>query len=104
MAREPHEAVPTAITCDEFQNYAPHVLADMLAEVRKKGGELTLAHQFASQIDEPIFDAIMGNAGTIISFQVSPKDAGLLAPQFDTNPQRPFAPSALTSLDPFHAL
>lgn len=102
MART--ESVPTAITCDEFQNYAPHVLADMLAEIRKKGGELTLAHQFATQIDERIFDAIMGNAGTIISFQVSPKDARLLAPQFDTNPQRPFSPSALTALEPFHAI
>lgn len=104
MARQPDECVPTSIVCDEFQNYAPHVLSDMLAEIRKKGGELTLAHQFATQIDERIFDAIMGNAGTIISFQVSPKDARLLAPQFDTNPQRPFSPNALTSLEPFHAI
>ncbi len=104
MERSPEACVPTPITCDEFQNYAPHILAEMLAEIRKKGGELTLAHQFATQIEEQIFDAIMGNVGTIVSFQVSPKDARLLAPQFDTNPQRPFSPSALTALEPYHAI
>lgn len=94
---------PTAVTLDEFQNYAPHVLSAMLAEIRKKGGQLTLAHQFASQLEDEIFDSIMGNCGTIISFQISPRDASLLAPQFDTRPQESFNPKALSNLEPFHA-
>lgn len=103
MERTPSEYKPTSLTFDEFQNYAPYVLASTLAEIRKKGGWLTLAHQFASQLDEELFDAIQGNCGTIISFQVSPKDATLLAPQFDTRPQESFNPKALTNLEPYHA-
>jgi DNA helicase HerA-like ATPase len=94
---------PVAITADEFQNFAIDIIASMLSEIRKKGGMLTLAHQFTSQIDEYIFDAIMANAGTVVSFRVSPKDATLLAPQLDTNPQRPLSQHLLTQLAPFEA-
>ncbi len=107
MSRTDTECTPTALTFDEFQNYAVDVVARMLAEIRKKGGELTLAHQFISQLitkgDEQLFDALMGNCGTVISFQASPKDAALLAPQFDTRPHESFSPKALTNLEPFHA-
>lgn len=94
---------PIFITIDEFQNAAIDILASMLSEIRKKGGQLTLAHQFTSQIDPLILDAVMANAGSTISFRVSPKDATIIAPQLDTNPQRPLSPHVLTQLAPFEA-
>lgn len=94
---------PVFLSIDEFQNTAVDILASAISEIRKKGGQVALAQQFTSQVEPLIFDAIMANAGTTIAFRVSPKDAALIAPQLDTNPQRPFAPHVLTQLGPFEA-
>jgi hypothetical protein len=41
-----------------------------------------LAHQFLSQLDPEVLDAILGNTGTIISFRLGPADAEYLAREF----------------------
>src|SRR3989344_2805915 len=67
---------------DEFHSVATPTLASMLSELRKFGVGLVLAHQFLSQIDPLIRDAILGNVGTIIAFRVGLPDAEFLAKEF----------------------
>ncbi|MEI9932634.1 MAG: type IV secretory system conjugative DNA transfer family protein [Rhizomicrobium sp.] len=61
---------------DEFQTFTTLMLANMMSELRKYGVGLTLAHQYMHQLEPDIRHAVLGNAGTIISFRVGPEDAG----------------------------
>jgi hypothetical protein len=54
----------------------------MLSELRKYHVNLVLAHQYLSQIEPEVRDAILGNVGTVISFRVSVTDAEILAKEF----------------------
>jgi DNA helicase HerA-like ATPase len=54
----------------------------MLSELRKYRVGLILTHQFLSQIERQIRDAILGNAGTLISFRLGATDARLLEQEF----------------------
>jgi len=64
---------------DEFQNFATASLASMLSELRKYRVGMILAHQYLSQLDVQVRDAILGNVGTIISFRLGLSDAEILA-------------------------
>ncbi|MEM9574883.1 MAG: hypothetical protein AAF870_06600 [Pseudomonadota bacterium] len=67
---------------DEFSSFTSAVFADMLSELRKYAMGLVLAGQYASQTDTDIFEAILGNVGTLTSFRVGARDAHILAKQF----------------------
>lgn len=67
---------------DEFQSFTTLSLANMLSELRKYRVSLILAHQYLSQLDPEIRDAILGNAGTIVSFRLGVPDAEILAKEF----------------------
>lgn len=67
---------------DEFQNFMTLSLATMLAELRKYRVSLVLAHQYLTQLDEELRDAILGNVGTILAFRVGPADAEILEREF----------------------
>jgi TraM recognition site of TraD and TraG len=67
---------------DEFQNFAPLSLSNMLSELRKYRTNMILSHQFQSQLEPQVRDAILGNAGTIISFRLGLTDAEILADEF----------------------
>src|ERR1700737_438912 len=56
---------------DEFQNFTTLSLANMLSELRKYRVNLVLAHQYLSQLDEDVSDAILGNGDTIISMKTT---------------------------------
>jgi hypothetical protein len=43
---------------------------------------MILAHQYLSQLDPQVRDAVLGNVGTIISFRLGLVDAELLAGEF----------------------
>jgi len=58
------------------------MLANMMSELRKYGVGLILAHQYMNQLDPDIRHAVLGNAGSIISFRVGPEDATILADEF----------------------
>jgi hypothetical protein len=58
------------------------MLANMLPELRKYGVGLTLAHQHLHQLEPEIRSAVLGNAGTLISFRVGAEDAPYLAREF----------------------
>lgn len=67
---------------DEFQSFTTLSLAKMLSELRKYRMGMVLAHQYLSQLDEQIRDAVLGNVGTLISFRVGMSDAEILAKEF----------------------
>jgi len=83
---------------DEFQNYATDSFAGILSEARKYRLNLILAHQFLDQLPESVRQAVFGNVGSVVSFQVGPDDALLLAAQFGDI----FGESDLMSLPRYH--
>lgn len=67
---------------DEFQIFAGPRFAELLAEGRKFGLALTVAHQFAQQIPEEVLRAVLGNVGTTILFRVGSQDQTFFDPVF----------------------
>ena len=67
---------------DEFQNFATESFANILSEARKYRLDLILAHQYITQMEEKVSDAVFGNVGTIISFRVGAADAEYLEKEF----------------------
>lgn len=67
---------------DEFHNFLTLSFADILAEARKYGLNLVLAHQYMEQLDEKLRAAVLGNVGTLISFRVGVEDAMVLVREF----------------------
>lgn len=79
---------------DEFHNFTTQSLVFMLSELRKYRLSLVLAHQYLSQLESRIRDAIIGNVGTIILFRIGAADAEEMAPEFAPT----FTATDLTSL------
>ncbi|MEM1151534.1 MAG: helicase HerA-like domain-containing protein [Pseudomonadota bacterium] len=81
----PGAARPTLrIYCDEVQTYATDGLAQLLAEGRKTGAQLTLASQDltsfgGSQQRGNWAGTALSNVGNLITFRVGPADARLLS-------------------------
>ena len=68
---------------DEFQNFATDSFATILSEARKYKLALTMANQYVAQMSDEVRDAVFGNVGSLLSFQVGIDDAKVLAEQFD---------------------
>jgi type IV secretory pathway TraG/TraD family ATPase VirD4 len=68
---------------DEFQNFTTLAMANMFAELRKYRVGFTVAHQYLHQLETDVRHAVLGNAGTLISFRVGAEDAGYLAHEFE---------------------
>ncbi|HTU12446.1 MAG TPA: DUF87 domain-containing protein [Allosphingosinicella sp.] len=64
---------------DEFQTFTTLAFATMMPELRKYGVGLTLAHQHLFQLDDDVRHAVLGNAGTLVSFRLGPEDASVMA-------------------------
>lgn len=73
---------PFFIYLDEFHSFHTSGLNTLLSESRKYGVGLVLAHQYLSQLPQPIADAVLGNVGTIIAFRVGPQDTEILSREF----------------------
>jgi hypothetical protein len=69
------------LTVDEFQNYATESFATILSEARKYRLSLTVANQFLAQVGEQTLDAVFGNVGSMIVFQVGVEDSEQLSAQ-----------------------
>src|SRR2546428_4268330 len=67
---------------DEFQSFTTLSLANMLSELRKYRVGMILAHQYLSQLDLQVRDAIIGNVGTMIAFRLGLTDAEILENEF----------------------
>jgi len=82
-ARMPeHARRPFYLYIDECHSFVTLAFANILAEARKYGLSLFLAHQYIEQLDERVRAAIFGNVGTIIAFRVGAADAEYLAKEF----------------------
>jgi len=72
---------------DEFQNFITDSIATILSEARKYRLELIIAHQYMKQLEDnkgksTVRDAVLGNAGTIVSFRIGVEDAEILQKEF----------------------
>ncbi len=67
---------------DEFQNFATDAFATILSEARKYALNLTMANQYVAQMPDEVRDAVFGNVGTSLCFQVGFDDAEYFSNQF----------------------
>ena len=89
---------------DEFQNFATKSFATILSEARKYRLALTMAHQYVGQLtigerDSSLRDAVFGNVGSMVSFQIGSDDAEELSLQFEEM----VTPKDILSLPKYHA-
>jgi hypothetical protein len=82
---------------DEFQNFATDSFIKILSEARKYRLNLMLANQYMAQIPEPVQKAILGNAGSLVSFGVGADDAQIIHKEF----AEVFSQNDLVNLDNF---
>ena len=97
-ALPPQERVPFFVHVDEFQTFSSDAFASLLSEARKFATHFALANQYTDQLPHAVRSAVIGNAGTLVVFQVGSRDAELLAPEF-----RPMEDGALADQEPFSA-
>lgn len=67
---------------DEFQNFATGSFIKIMSEARKYRLDIMLANQYMAQIPEEVQKAILGNAGTIMTFSLGASDATILFKEF----------------------
>lgn len=84
---------------DEFQNFATDSFASILAEARKYRLNLIVAHQYVSQLEEDIRDAVFGNVGSFVTFRIGVEDAEIIAKEFDPV----FSETDVINIERFHA-
>ena len=75
---------PFMLYVDEFHSFTTGAFAGMLSETRKYGLGLTLAHQHIVQTDKEVFEAVMGNVGSLMVFRVGANDAPTFSRQLGT--------------------
>ncbi len=72
---------------DEFQNFVTPSFATILSEARKYRLALTMANQYIGQLlianSTQLKDAIFGNVGSLVSFQIGSDDAEEMSLQFE---------------------
>ena len=84
---------------DEFQNVTTDSIASILSEARKYRLSLNIAHQYISQLEENIKNAVFGNVGSMAVFRVGTEDANFLEPKFKPI----FNAQDITKLDNYNA-
>ena len=84
---------------DEFQNITTDSIASILSEARKYRLSLNIAHQYISQLEDSIKNAVFGNVGSMAVFRVGTEDATFLEPKF----KEKFTAHDITKLDNYNA-
>jgi hypothetical protein len=84
---------------DEFQNVTTDSIASILSEARKYRLSLNIAHQYITQLEDNIKNAVFGNVGSMAVFRVGTEDATFLEPKF--KPQ--FTAHDITKLENYNA-
>ncbi|MFA6077004.1 MAG: TraM recognition domain-containing protein [Candidatus Paceibacterota bacterium] len=80
---------------DEFQNVTTDSIASILSEARKYRLSLNIAHQYITQLEEKIKNAVFGNVGSMAVFRVGTEDATFLESKFKPT----FSAQDITKLD-----
>jgi len=75
--------VPHFLYADEFQNFTTLAVVNMASELRKYRLGLILANQYLYQLEPDIRYAVLGNAGSLVSFRVGATDALFLEKEFE---------------------
>ena len=83
---------------DEFQNFTTDTFATILSEARKYHLNLNITNQYIAQLTERVRDAVIGNAGTMVSFRIGAADAEFLEKEFPG-----VTVADLTNLEQFNA-
>ena len=68
---------------DEFQNVTTPAISSILSEARKYRLSLNIAHQYITQLEENIKNAVFGNVGSMAIFRVGADDAEFLSKQVE---------------------
>lgn len=84
---------------DEFQNVTTDSIASILSEARKYRLSLTIAHQYISQLEENIKNAVFGNVGSMAIYRISTEDANFVEQKFKPT----FTASDILKLDNFNS-
>lgn len=74
---------PVHVYVDECHHFGTMTVIEMLSGIRKFGLSLVLAHQYTEQLSRELRAALIGTAGTIVSFRLGVTDADLLEREFD---------------------
>jgi Type IV secretion-system coupling protein DNA-binding domain len=90
--------VPFYLYLDEFQSFTTESVASMVSELRKYKVALTLAHQHLEQLEPAVRHAVLGNAGTVITFRLGAEDAALFSKEF----AHVFSPDDFVTLPNYH--
>lgn len=92
---------PVFITVDEMQDYLAlgSDLADALAQARGLGVGFTLAHQYLGQLPRGVKDAVLANARSRVTFQLTGQDAR----EFAARSNGQLTADDFTALPAFHA-
>jgi len=67
---------------DEFQNFTTDTFKTILSEARKYHLCLNITNQYIAQLTEDIRDAVVGNAGTLLSYRIGAGDAEFMEKEF----------------------
>jgi type IV secretory pathway TraG/TraD family ATPase VirD4 len=67
---------------DEFQSFTTLAVVNMFSELRKYRVAFTVANQYLNQLESEVRHAVLGNAGSIISFRVGAEDAPYFEREF----------------------
>lgn len=81
-AVSPGARPPFVLVVDEFHAFATESFGELLAEARKYGLGLVLAHQHLGQLSGALVGSLLGNCGTLIAFRTGAEDAEVLAREF----------------------
>jgi hypothetical protein len=84
---------------DEFQNVTTDSIASILSEARKYRLSLTIAHQYISQLEDSIKNAVFGNVGSMAIYRISTEDANFVEQQFKPT----FTANDIVKLDNFNS-
>jgi energy-coupling factor transporter ATP-binding protein EcfA2 len=97
-AQPPAQRVPFFAHVDEFQTFGTDAFASLMSEARKFATHFCLANQYIDQLDASVQNAVLGNAGVLLVFRVSGRDADILSSEF-----APLPPSELVDQAPYTA-
>lgn len=67
---------------DEIKDFSPYLLPALFSESRKFGLRIIIAAQYIKQLNNDLYNSIMGNVSWISTFRLSSEDAFILSKKF----------------------
>lgn len=83
-----HQRNPVRLYVDEFEHFGMQEFENLLAEGRRFGCSLVLAHQTLAQLSSKMRSMILGNVGTKVVFRSGREDGATLSKDLTGDPNR----------------